>query len=577
MAGIRTLQDIYKNKSEDFLVKLLNSFVIVNQQNQGSFFGFHKEGDIVIYSKKGGPINYIDRILMRYYEDAIAQVNAIPADVMTQIPDGHQFCFDYIPEEPAKMTLTHIVNMKTNKHIHTTEDLGQWAKLFNVNGPNILFEGFLTDEQRKEILDFVYADEQKVIKKYKTYSFSAFLSALFRLKITEEEAKGIIFRFYYAGKESGAYLGKMIDPLFKQRIKDNEKIHDLNVNDYVYLIIIDLMNFIEKYTIRDLKKFVNPSAEIDVNYILLMNSIYKEFISEFGDKYFNIKIEPPKFMQNDVFDINLDLLEDNEIKTIIDIHPNYKEIYKILINYFRKKRKKTNGVFDTKLLLYFNDLVEKLNQFVLNTNISETQLPSFNEYIQPLSENFSIYNPLSDKNSFKAYRKIKPIGVIVDEFSPFSNKHMDALLAMHSKHKNKIVLFSIYDEDTSMFSGELMQQMIAKVRNEYSKTVVDFHLIPTGSIEEIVNKLYPEYRLKHLSSSQARIRDYVLYLDFLKNKKKDLNIDKGFTMLPLNYDTSDVMLALAEDNYVTFTKETPEFMHGFYTKLRSAMSSRQER
>jgi len=576
MPGIRTLQEIYKDKSEDFLVKLLNSFVIVNQQNQGSFFSFHKEDGEVIFSKKGGIITHIDRILMKYYESAILQVNQIPADVMSQIDDGYQFCFDYIPDEPAKMSLTYIVNMQTNKHVHTNVELQKWAKLFNVNGPNILFEGFLSDEQKKDILDFVYADEEKLISKYKKYSFTAFLCNLFGIDEANENLKSIVFRFYYAGKETGAYIGKMIDPLFKHRTKDNEKIHDIGVNDYVYLIIIDLMNFIEKYTIRDLKRMVKLGPNQYDNYILLMNAIFKEFIAEFGEKYFNIKIEPPKFMQNDIFDINSDMLDDNAVKVLLDIHPNYKEIYKILLNFFRKKRKKPNGIFDKNLLMYFNDLVNKLNKYVLSTDVMETSIPSFNEYISPLSENFTIYNPLSDKNSFKAYRKTLPITVLVDEFQPFSNKHVNNMLAMHKKYRNKIVLFPIYNESTSMFSGQLMQNMMSKLMNEFSKVIHGYYLVENESMDGIVDKLYPEYKLKHLSSSAPRIRDYVLYLDFLKNKKKELNIDRDFTMVSLDYDNTEIINALLEDNYQLFSENVPSCLHMFFPEMRHSMSQRQE-
>ena len=166
---------------------------------------------------------------------------------------------------------------------------------------------------------------------------------------------------------------------------------------------------------------------------------------------------------------------------------------------------------------------------------------------------------------------------VVDDFLPFSNKHMDAILAVRNKYKSKIVLFNIFDEERSPWSSEVAKNIISKVNNEYHNTVVGFHLIQNDSIEEIVNTLYPDYRLKSLSANSSRIRDYVLYLDFLKNKKNKLNVDKDFSMLPLDYDTSIVMKALINDDYNTFKQNTPEFMHTFYIKLRSSMSSRQER
>ena len=66
-------------------------------------------------------------------------------------------------------------------------------------------------------------------------------------------------------------------------------------------------------------------------------------------------------------------------------------------------------------------------------------------------------------------------------------------------------------------------------------------------------------------------------VNVISNKKNKLNVDKDFSMLPLDYDTSIVMKALINDDYNTFKQNTPEFMHTFYIKLRSSMSSRQER
>ena len=61
MAGINNLKEVYEKKGESFLNGLLNSYVIVNEKLDGTFFGVKKTtSDQLKYFKKSGEITYVD-------------------------------------------------------------------------------------------------------------------------------------------------------------------------------------------------------------------------------------------------------------------------------------------------------------------------------------------------------------------------------------------------------------------------------------------------------------------------------------------------------------------------------------
>jgi hypothetical protein len=78
MAGINHLKEVYEKKGKDFLEKLLNSYVIINERVDGTFFGVKKtKDDLFKYFKKSGEISYVDRVLMKYYNPAISYFESI--------------------------------------------------------------------------------------------------------------------------------------------------------------------------------------------------------------------------------------------------------------------------------------------------------------------------------------------------------------------------------------------------------------------------------------------------------------------------------------------------------------------
>ena len=96
MAGINNLKEVYEKKGEEFLKSLLNSYVIINEKVDGTFFGVKKsKNDDFKYFKKSGEISYVDRVLMKYYNSAISYFESIPPEKRQRIPSNFYFGFEY--------------------------------------------------------------------------------------------------------------------------------------------------------------------------------------------------------------------------------------------------------------------------------------------------------------------------------------------------------------------------------------------------------------------------------------------------------------------------------------------------
>ena len=87
MAGIKHLKEIQQKKGDDFLLNLLNNFVIINEDVKGNFFGLKKDRstDRFKYFKKSGEITYVDRMLMKFYNPAIAHFETISEEKIKKL------------------------------------------------------------------------------------------------------------------------------------------------------------------------------------------------------------------------------------------------------------------------------------------------------------------------------------------------------------------------------------------------------------------------------------------------------------------------------------------------------------
>jgi len=364
MAGIRHLKEVHDKMGEDFLNKLFNEYLIVNEKVNGSFLGFKKdqETDAFKFFNKKNEIGYIDRVLSKFYNAPINHIKGLNNDKIQRIPSNMYFGLEYIsntstniedygrlPKNGLLLNFIHELDEEGGvvKTIQDKDILDEWSEFLEIDGPTIVFEGNLNDDQKVEIMDFIYCPKEELLEKFKTRSFIKYVISILNKDFKEgflensivRDINGLVFRFYEGDREnpsSKSFLAKLIDPIFQDRMNNQEIERGENKSqDYTWLIVIDLMNFIEMYDLKTINSWKIVGNSFQERYVKFINIVFREFIEKYKDKYEGLQLNKPDFLETDEFDLNMDMINDPYIIDLIEESDTNKEVYKILLNFFR--------------------------------------------------------------------------------------------------------------------------------------------------------------------------------------------------------------------------------------------------
>ncbi len=581
MAGINNLKEIYEKRGESFLNGLLNSYLIINEKVDGAFFGVKKSADDSFkYFKKSGEITYIDQVLMKYYNSAIQHFQNLSLEKRQRIPANFFFGFEYFTKSDTgsskrinspknNLILSYIHRLDESGNIVETlqskDHLTRWANYLEVEPPLIVFEGRLDDEQKRDILDFVYSEQKSLEEKFKTTSFTRYIISILcpneKLESFDRDIDTLIFRFYGEDSEADAFLAKLVDPIFQQRSTEI-KPKSSNSQDYIWLIVIDLMNHFEIYDIDDLRKMVTDSDSYEQKYIDLINRVFKDFIKEYSQKYEGLELEIPEYLKRPEFELDIDLVGDPEVVNLINKNSTNLEIYKIILNFFRKIRKKSSaGFFTPEMISQLNIIVQKIKNIIMGDAVYEGLFPSFSEFIGAPND-FIVLSEV--EHAKRLEEKIEPteVNILIGRFQPVTMGHIKAAKALKEKNKKPVVFVAIKEESSnkkSPFSLLSTRTMLNKVQQEYSDLIKDILIIPKGQITEIIKELRPKYEPILWGTSERRLRDYALQFDYIKKRDIPLRISKEFKLveLPSYIKSEDVIDLIKRSEFDEFKKVTP--------------------
>lgn len=598
MAGINNLKEIYEKRGESFLNGLLNQYVIINEKVDGAFFGLKKtQGDDFKYFKKSGEITYVDQVLMKYYNPAIQHFQELSIEKRQRIPANFFFGFEYftksdtasskrveLPKNNLILSYIHRLD-ETGKIVETLqskEQLTRWANYLEVEAPSILFEGRLDDEQKTKILEFVYTDQNELERKFKTTSFTKYVISILSSEedsnLSQRELDTIVFRFYGDDSENEAFLAKIVDPIFQQRSIDSKQ-KSSNSQDYIWLIVIDLMNHFEMYDIDELRKMISDSESYEQKYIDLINKIFKDFVKDYSEKYDGLELEVPEYLKRPEFELDVNLIGDPEVVNLINKNATNLEIYKVLLNFFRKVRKKSSaGFFTPEMVSQLNLIVQKIKNIIMGDAVYEGLFPSFGEFIGAPNDYMAMSEVEHAKNIGESVEPTK-INILIGGFQPVTMGHVKAAKAMKEKNGNKTIFVAIKGEvpsKRSPFSLITTQTMLNKVQQEYSDLIASVMIVPSGQISDIIRELRPMYEPILWGTTDRRVKDYALQLDYIRKRDIPLRISKEFKLVELpSFVSSEEMIDLIKNSeFEAFKEKTPASISAEFFNLQKEVGQR---
>ena len=596
MAGLSHLRDVYEKRGKDFLENLLNKTIIINEKTDGAYFGAKKDGSNSKFNffKKDSKIGYIDRVLSRYYEPGISHFESLSSDVISKLPENYVFGLDFTPNRENKLTLSHIKvldeNHQTTKVIHEKDELNKWADVLQVNRPAILFQGKLSEDQKIRIQEFVYSPLTELSEKFKTHSFTKHIMSVLSPTLDESQTVDersideVVFRFFDEDSaESSPVLAKLVDPVFYDNAKSQPNVKvTKKSDDYIWIIVIDLMNFIESYRLADLRRFTISGETIEERYVSLINKIFVEFIKEFGDKYSDLDIQVPEFLTKPEFDVNLDLANDDAVKRLISKNANFKEIYRIFINIFRKRKIKiSSALFNEAMIANLTDQIEKLYKIAMGDQLFENYFPSFNEFVGDdktpgYFETYDIDNESSEQ------RKVKRVNLLISEFQPIHKGHLKHAKQLTESNGLPTLLVCVHPNKTSKifpFKKETMSNLLSKVAASDQKGIAGHVMVNNGNIESILRAIKPTYEPVSIAADPSRINDLALQLDLAKKRSRNLNIKRETRLIevPVSNVSEEIFTAIKNRDFASFKESTPNTVHSeFYNLNKDLVESLNE-
>ena len=592
MAGINNLKEIYEKKGESFLNGLLNQYLIINEKVDGAFFGVKKtQDDKFKYFKKSGEITYVDQVLMKYYNPAIQHFQNMPEEKRQRIPANFFFGFEYFTKSDIRsskradlpknnLVLSYIHRLdETGKIVETLqskEQLTRWATYLEVDAPPIIFEGRLDDEQKSKILEFVYTEQKSLEEKFKTTSFTKYIISVLcpdeTSEFSDRELETIVFRFYGEDSENEAFLAKLVDPIFQQRSQEVQP-KTSNSQDYIWLIVIDLMNHFEMYDIDDLRNMVSDLESYEQKYIDLINQIFKDFIKDYSEKYDGLELEIPEYLKRPEFELDVNLVGDPEVVNLINKNSTNLEIYKVLLNFFRKVRKKSSvGFFTSEMISQLNLIVQKIKNIIMGDAVYEGLFPSFSEFIGAPSD-YMAMSEVEHAKQIGEKQEAENVNILIGGFQPVTMGHIKAAKALKEKNGNKTVFIAIKREvptKKSPFSVEMTRLMLNKVQQEYPELIASVMIVPSGQISDIIKELRPQYEPILWGTTDRRVKDYALQFDYIKKRDIPLRISKDFKIveLPSFVKSEEIIDLIKSSNFEGFKKETPASISAEFFNLQ---------
>lgn len=636
MSGISHLYDLYNKKGQDFIEKLFNTYVTVNEKMDGSAFIFERDletGKFKFYKRdQRNPITMVDRTLMKYYEVPIQYIESLPPHVLTKIPRGWKFgleyfsspqpveiAYDRIPKNNLILSYVHVIEEAGTiaRTIQEKEKLDTWADLLGIERPPIIFQGNLDEDQKNKIMEFLSTPFNELVEEFKTKSFVRFIIGVLNpeLKKTalnedlDKAIEGIVFRF---GDPSGGdpILSKMVDPIFTEMAKTKaQKRKEEKPSDFLGITLIDVMNFILE---KGVDFFECKGNTNDERYVSFMSSVFVEFLGEYSNMYKGADFQEPEYLKKDDFRINKKFITNRDVINYIEEDPSFESLFKLMLNSFRKIKKRAGGLINQGALEQFNLLVEDIQKRVEKVNESfvfESNLPTFmdfkrknleknkvnyvteesegekeddpfysyNEFISALETIDNIEKPKS-KIKEEETPELKDVNVLIGRFQPFHNGHLKMVKSMKKENGLPCLIAVVHPghntSGKSPFDEDLVKKYMESVVRENPEDICGFFIVSRGLLGVIYGTAKSHgFRVKSIGAGDDRIMDYKKQVEYLKKNGSDFPKDMEIIKTPRSTSGTEVREKIKNEDFTSFKKLVPPSISSLYNSLVTGMNS----
>ena len=599
--ALKKLREHFQDTNINAFHKLLgNRVMVVEKISAPSFYVRRNEGKFEFYkSSNSEPLTRVDRTMMSLYEVAIKHIQSLSPAAKDQLPNDFKFGFDYLPEASVSefnydevphnnLILTHIQQLteagKVKKTIIDSAIINKWAKTLDVQAQQPIFDGMLSQEQKKALLELLQMNDKDFSSSFdyliETDNATSFTKEIYRIfdanstksvlqKDLESEIDGLILNFV-EGKKIQSY--KLEDFIRKPLNEGRESSH-------IYQITIaDILEFVSTY---DFSEIQLTEERADERYIELMSVVFNEYVAKNSSKFIGVDFESAEFATSESFKLNTNFIK-NE-KTVRHVSNEIlAELFKITLGSFRKPRTKSSDILNDQMIEQLNSMVKKINQIVLAENTNENSIQDF--------KNFMLHNRIVSNVNLSEGLNVKyaehgkePINIFVGRFQPFTLGHAKVLETIHKENGHDVIVLLVKsknpkrkkgDEFSKPYDADLQIEMFNNVKKQY-KFLKDIVIIPTGGIDTIFNALRPKYEPVLWGTGTDRLKSYGYQVNN-DVYRDELNVRSDFGLFEIprgdeNISATKVRNAMLDGNEKAFKSMTPKSIHPMYSTLKSQL------
>lgn len=600
--ALTKLREHFSETNRENFVEMLNDRVLITEKISAPSFYMRRGTDGFEFFKSGKSesLDIVDRTILSLYEIAINHLQSLSASQKKELPRDFKFGFEYLPElniSPIKydktpenyLILTHIQeinvnNGKVKKTINDPSILNKWAKVLEVQGPSVIFDGYLNGVQKERLIQLLEMGDREFSEKYDYLEESTE-----KIPFTKEIVK--LFNESLISTTLQEGLDKEIDSLIVNFISGKSmrsyKLEDFNkstVNEsrdssHMYQITVaDLLEYISQ---KDFTEIQLTEENADKRYIEVMSVLFNGYIQKNSSKFIGVNFESAEFSSAESFKLNTKYIQNETTLKLVE-NQVLSELFKISLGTFRKKRTKTTDIISQDMLERMNGLIEKIENLVYVENTDENAIFNY--------QNFMLHNRIKSSVNLNEGLKMKHteqgrelVNMFVGRFQPFTLGHAKVLEALHKENGYPVIVFLVKsknskpkkgDEFKKPYDTETQIQMFNNVRRQY-KFLKEIIVVPTGGIDTIFNAMRPKYEPVLWGTGTDRMVGYGYQVNN-DEYRDELNCRSDFGLFEIkrtddNISATKVRNAMLDGDEKLFKSMTPKAIHNMYSTLKSKL------
>jgi cytidyltransferase-like protein len=594
--ALQKLREYFNETNRETFIDMLKNRVLVTEKVAAPTFLVKRNLDGFEYFKSSNSdkLNLVDRTIISLYEIAINYMQSLPNSVKGQMPIDWRFGFEYLPEVNVSkikygktpknnLILTHIQQVgegnKIKKTINDPVILNKWAKILDVQQPSILFDGYLSQLQRDELLEllamgdrqfsesFDYLPETKdktsftakIVKLFNPNAFETALNA-----DIEEEFDGLVVNFI----DGNSIKSFKLEDFIRKTGIDNSSSHMYQI------AVTDFLEFITQFNIDEIQL---EDERADYRYLEIMSIIFNEYVDKHSSKYIGVNFESAEFSSAESFKLNAKHITNEKTLKYVS-NDILAELFKMILGSFRKKRTKTTDLIDADTMERMNEIIEKINEKIFVENTDENAIYDF--------QNFMLHDKIKSSVNLNEALKLthveqgkQPVNMFVGRFQPFTLGHAKVLETIHKENGYPVVVFLVKaktkkkgDEFSRPYDEKTQINMFNNVKKQYP-FLKEIFVIPTGGIDIMFNEMRPKYEPVLWGTGTDRMTSYGYQVNN-DSYRDQLNCRADFGLFEIPRTDDDISAtavrnSLLDGDEKLFNNLTPKAIHGMYNELKS--------